>query len=172
MCAKTERTSSSNGRRGTGGEKGRRGEERKREKDRARAGTDERGVHVNAGYAGTLTPPDYPMNRNVIYGSFSGLEGWRESRVDRAIAYNTSRHFAPQTSGSSLRRRTLIYTRLPILHIFYHNTVDTFSFTDRVEYYRGFRLPETSQLSFAISLDLASLHIASTIVSRSSQITS
>lgn len=46
------------------------------------------------GYAGTLTPPDYPMNRNVIYGSFSGLEGWRESRADRAIVYNTSRHIA------------------------------------------------------------------------------
>lgn len=52
---------------------------------------------MSTGYAGTLTPPDYPMNRNVIYGSFSGLEGWRESRADRAIAYNTSRHFAPQT---------------------------------------------------------------------------
>lgn len=34
------------------------------------------------------------MNRNVIYGSFSELEGWRESRADRAIAYNASRHVA------------------------------------------------------------------------------
>lgn len=55
-----------------------------------RTGRDER--YVSTGYAGTLTPPDYPMNRNVIYGSFSELEGWRKSRADRAIAYNTSRH--------------------------------------------------------------------------------
>lgn len=52
------------------------------------------GRYVSTGYAGTLTPPDYPMNRNVIYGSFNELEGWRESRADRAIAYNTSRHVA------------------------------------------------------------------------------
>lgn len=50
--------------------------------------------YVSTGYAGTLTPPDYPMNRNVIYGSFSELESWRESRADRAIAYNTMRHVA------------------------------------------------------------------------------
>lgn len=30
---------------------------------------------VNAGYARTLTPPDYPMNRNVIYGSFRDARG-------------------------------------------------------------------------------------------------
>ena len=34
------------------------------------------------------------MNRNVIYGSFSELEGWRESRADGAVAHNTSRHVA------------------------------------------------------------------------------
>lgn len=52
------------------------------------------GRYVSTEYAGTLTPPDYPMNRNVIYGSFSVLEGWRESCADRAIVYNTSRHIA------------------------------------------------------------------------------
>lgn len=61
----------------------------RRERERGR---DER--YVSTGYAGTLTPPDYPMNRNVIYGSFSRLEGWRESRADRAIAYTTSRRVA------------------------------------------------------------------------------
>lgn len=52
------------------------------------------GRYVSTEYAGTLTPPDYPMNRNVIYGSFSELEDWRESRADRAIVHNASRHIA------------------------------------------------------------------------------
>lgn len=68
---------------------------RRAERKRTGAGG---GRYVSTGYAGTLTPPDYPMNRNVIYGSFNELEGWRESRADRAIAYNTSRHVAsPRT---------------------------------------------------------------------------
>lgn len=66
-------------------------EDARRERGRERGRV---GRYVSTGYAGTLTPPDYPMNRNVIYGSFSELEGWRESRADRAIAYNTSRHVA------------------------------------------------------------------------------
>lgn len=65
-----------------------------RRKREARGEGERGGRYVSTGYAGTLTPPDYPMNRNVIYGSFSELEGWRESRVDRAIIYNTSRHIA------------------------------------------------------------------------------
>jgi len=60
---------------------------KERERGRGRVGR-----YVSTEYARTLTPPDYPMNRNVIYGSFSELKGWRESRADRALAYNMSRH--------------------------------------------------------------------------------
>lgn len=58
-----EKTGSSNGRREGG---------KRKRKGREDADTCERDTR------GTLTPPDYPMKRKVIYGSFSGLEGWHE----------------------------------------------------------------------------------------------
>lgn len=90
------------------------------------------GRYVSTEYAGTLTPPDYPMNRNVIYGSFSVLKGWRESCADRAIVYNTSRHIAiPKLilSANILYGRyssmyDIIITRLYLLHECIHHLSD------------------------------------------------
>jgi len=72
------------------------------------------------------------MNRNVIYGSFSELEGWRESRADGAVAHNTSRHVAiPKLILlSSLEQAcytdytfvyNIIITRLHLLHKCIHH---------------------------------------------------
>lgn len=98
------------------------------------------GRYVSTGYAGTLTPPDYPMNRNVIYGSFNELEGWRESRADRAIAYNTSRHVAsPRSEIDPFARAyytrdytstfNIIITRLHLLHKCIHHLPDAYPIT-------------------------------------------
>jgi len=75
---------------------------------------------VSTGYARTLTPPDYPMNRNVIYGSFSELEGWRESRADRAIAYTA---IPKLILSSKLVIRTILLCLISLLRdcIYYIN---------------------------------------------------
>lgn len=101
-------------------------EDARRERGEGRDG------YVSTEYAGTLTPPDYPMNRNVIYGSFSELEGWRESRAGGAIIYNTSRHIAiPKLilSANMLYGRyssmyDIIITRLYLLHECIHHLSD------------------------------------------------
>lgn len=117
---------------------------------------------MSTGYAGTLTPLDYPMNRNVIYGSFSGMEGWCESHVDRAIAYNTSRHFTPQApilfeeSHPNICASAL-YT-VYACFFFYQSTVDTANFTDQVENYRVVLFTRDRSI---IVLCLSRLYVAS-----------